>query len=174
MAPPRFAADAMLGRLARWLRVLGFDTTYDAAIADPDLVRLADREERILLTRDQHLLRELRPARSLEVRRDAPLEQLQEVVSALDLTPPAELFTRCLVCNTTLTSPLPVAEAERLLPPGAGALSGAVRRCMACGRVYWQGSHVRRMLDAVARALPGWSGRAMPNEPDMNRSGSAT
>jgi uncharacterized protein len=161
----KFAADAMLGRLARWLRVLGFDTTYDAAIADPDLVRLADREERILLTRDRHLLRELRPARSLEVRRDAPLEQLREVVTALDLTPPAELFTRCLVCNTALTSPLPVAEAERLLPPGAGGLSGAVRRCMACGRVYWQGSHVRRMLDALARALPGWSGHTVPNEP---------
>jgi len=165
MAPPRFAADTMLGRLARWLRVLGFDTTYDAGIADPDLVRLADREERILLTRDRHLLRELRPARSLEVRRDAPLEQLQEVVTALDLTPPAELFTRCLVCNTSLTSPLSVAEAERLLPPGAGGLPGAVRRCMACGRVYWQGSHVRRMLDALARALPGWSDRATPNEP---------
>ena len=156
----------MLGRLARWLRVLGFDTTYDAAIADPDLVRLADREERILLTRDRHLLRELRPARSLEVRRDAPLEQLQEVVTALDLTPPVELFTRCLVCNTTLTSPLPAAEAERLLSPGAGGLTGAVRRCMACGRVYWQGSHVRRMLDALARALPGWSSRPVPNERD--------
>ena len=51
--PPRFAADAMLGRLARWLRVLGFDTAYDSAIADPELVRMAAIEERVLLTRDR-------------------------------------------------------------------------------------------------------------------------
>jgi uncharacterized protein with PIN domain len=73
----------MLGRLARWLRVLGFDTFYDAAIADPDLVAIAAREQRVLLTRDRHLLRELRPAQALEVRRDDPLEQLQDVVAAL-------------------------------------------------------------------------------------------
>ena len=158
MAPPRFAADAMLGRLARWLRVLGFDTTYDAAIADSDLVRLADGEERILLTRDRHLLRELPPARSLEVRRDVPLEQLRDVVAAFDLTPPAELFTRCLVCNTVLTPPLPAAAAVRLLPPAAGELAGPVRRCPGCARVYWHGSHVRRMVRALARALPEWNG----------------
>jgi non-ribosomal peptide synthetase component F len=70
MLPPRFAADAMLGRLGRWLRVLGFDTSYDAALADAALVRLANEEARILLTRDRHLLRELRPLRAHEVRQD--------------------------------------------------------------------------------------------------------
>jgi len=70
MLPPRFAADAMLGRLGRWLRVLGFDTSYDAALDDAALVRLAHEEARILLTRDRHLLRELRPLRAHEVRQD--------------------------------------------------------------------------------------------------------
>jgi len=156
MVAPRFAADAMLGRLARWLRVLGFDTTYDASLADPALVRLADAEGRILLTRDRHLLRELRPARAIEVRSDLPLEQLRGILTALDLAPPAELFTRCLVCNAELSPPLPAIEAADSLPPAARGLPGPVRRCASCGRLYWHGSHVRRMRHALERALPGW------------------
>ena len=147
-AAPRFAADAMLGRLARWLRVLGFDTTYDAAIADTVLVRHANDEGRVLLTRDRHLLRELQPAQAHEVRQDAPLEQLGELVRALDLAAPAELFTRCILCNT------PLAPArDRETPLGA---QGPLLECPSCGRLYWHGSHVRRMRMALERALPGW------------------
>lgn len=156
MESPRFFADAMLGRLARWLRVLGFDTAYDATLPDPALVRLANAEDRLLLTRDRHLLRELRPARVLEIRRDPPLEQLREVIAALALEPPGELFTRCLVCNTPLSPPLAGDEAARLLPPSARDLPGPTRRCPNCGRIYWPGSHVRRMRDALEQALPGW------------------
>jgi len=148
----------MLGRLARWLRVLGFDTAYDAMLADPALVRLAAAEERILLTRDRHLLRELRPARALEIQNDVPLDQLRTVVTALGLTPPPELFTRCLLCNTPLSAPLAAADASSLLPPAARGLPGPVRVCPQCGRVYWPGSHVRRMRRALASALPGWAG----------------
>jgi uncharacterized protein with PIN domain len=154
---PRFLADAMLGRLARWLRALGYDTTYDPALPDPALVRLADAEQRILLTRDRHLLRELRPARAHEVRHDAPLVRLRALVRALQLAPPAALFTRCLVCNAVLSAPLPADEAAPLLPPAARGLPGPVRRCPACGRVYGEGSHVRRMRQALAAALPGWA-----------------
>lgn len=156
MDAPRFLADAMLGRLARWLRAVGYDTRYDATLADPVLVRLAAAEDRILLTRDRHLLRERRPARALEIRRDVPLEQLREVADALALAPPAELFTRCLVCNAVLSAPLPEEEARRVVPPAAVGLPGAVRRCPGCGRVYWLGSHARRMRAALERALPGW------------------
>jgi uncharacterized protein len=156
MPPPRFAADAMLGRLARWLRVLGFDTSYDAALADAALVRLAHDEGRILLTRDRHLLRELRPARAHEVRRDDPLDQLRELVAALDLPPPTELFTRCMLCNTVLSPPLEEHEWAPLLSPCLSEVHGPVRRCPACGKVYWHGSHVRRMREALGRGVPGW------------------
>jgi uncharacterized protein with PIN domain len=152
---PRFAADAMLGRLARWLRVLGYDTSYDIAIADPALVAHANAEDRILVTRDRHLLRELRPLRAVEVRHDDPLQQLRAVVAELALTPPTELFTRCLLCNTVLRV-LPPPEALPLLPEGVRALPGPVRRCPHCGRLYWDGSHVRRMRAALDRVLPGW------------------
>ena len=156
MPPPRFAADAMLGRLARWLRVLGFDTSYDTELADPVLVRIANEEGRILLTRDRHLLRELQPLRVHEVRQDEPLDQLRDLVTALELPAPAELFIRCMLCNIALPPPLDDEQADRLLPPGVRGIPGPVRRCPVCGRVYWHGSHVRRMRDALQRAVPGW------------------
>ena len=152
---PRFAADAMLGRLARWLRVLGYDTSYDTRLQDPELVRLADAEGRILLTRDRHLLRELRPQRAHQVRHDEPLEQLRDVVKALALAAPAELFTRCLLCNAVLQDLAPDA-AQPLLPEGVRGIPGPVRQCPHCARLYWNGSHVRRMRAALDRALPGW------------------
>lgn len=155
-AAPRFAADAMLARLARWLRLLGWDTTLDPALPDPELVFLANEQHRTLLTRDRHLLRELRPHRWHEVRSDAPLEQLRDVVQALRLSPPFELFTRCTVCNTLLSEPLPPDLREMLLPPDVRELPGPARRCPGCQRLYWQGSHARRMRDALERALPGW------------------
>ena len=153
--PPRFAADAMLGRLARWLRALGFDTAYDSAIADPDLVRLAAGEDRILLTRDRHLLRELRPERALEVRQDDPLEQLREIVEALELPGPVAMFSRCLLCNTLLEE-LGPAETETLIVELDYAPPLPVRRCPHCVKLYWEGSHSRRMRAALKRALPGW------------------
>jgi uncharacterized protein with PIN domain len=155
MPPPRFAADAMLGRLARWLRALGFDTAYDSAIADPVLVQMAADEGRILLTRDRHLLRELRPARALEVRHDDPLEQLRDVVAELELPGPAAMFSRCLLCNTRLEE-LGEAETRALAAELDYAPPPPVRRCPRCDKLYWEGSHSRRMRAALARVLPGW------------------
>ena len=145
----------MLGRLARWLRVLGYDTFYDIRVDDPVLVQLAREEDRMLLTRDRHLLRELRPVRSHEVRQDDPLQQLRDVVDTLALAPPAQLFTRCLLCNAVLQE-LAHADALPLLPEGGRGIECPVRRCPVCGRLYWDGSHVRRMRAALERALPGW------------------
>ncbi|WBY00452.1 Mut7-C RNAse domain-containing protein [Ramlibacter tataouinensis] len=153
---PRFAADAMLARLARWLRLLGWDTTLDAALHDGKLVRQAEQEDRVLLTRDRHLLRELRPHRALRIEHDDPLQQLAQVVRQLALAPPAELFTRCTVCNTALSAPLPPQARAALLPADVRELPGPARHCPGCGRLYWRGSHARRMRAALERALPGW------------------
>ena len=153
---PLFSADAMLARLARWLRVLGWDTRLDPHLPDPDLVALANAEGRLLLTRDRLLLRELQPARSLEIVHDAPLQQLVQVVTALQLEPPGELFTRCTVCNTPLSEPLHASQRARLLPPDVQALPGPARQCPGCGRVYWMGSHAKRMRGAIEAVLPDW------------------
>jgi uncharacterized protein len=149
----RFVADAMLGRLARWLRVLGFDTIYDPALDDPELVALAAAQARVLLTRDRRLVAERRPARALLLERDRPLDQLRAVIDACALPPPADLFTRCLVCNTPLRSAA-AGEMEALLPPAARALPGPFRRCPRCERVYWPGAHTRRMRAALGGVLP--------------------
>ena len=143
----------MLGRLARWLRVLGFDTAADASLHDRDLVRWADAEGRILLTRDRHLLRELRPRLALEIRHDAPLDQLRDVLTALGSPPPPGLFTRCTLCNGPLLRLAPGQDAAHL-PQGLRDDPGPVWQCRDCGHVYWQGSHVRRMRTTLARALP--------------------
>jgi uncharacterized protein with PIN domain len=89
------------------------------------------------------------------VRQNDPLQQLADLVLELRLPPPPELFTRCLLCNAALQAMDP-AEARPLLPEGARDLPGPVRRCPVCGRLYWDGSHVRRMRAAIERVLPGW------------------
>lgn len=152
--PERFLADAMLGRLARWLRVLGLDAVYDPETDDPDLVALADAEGRWLLTRDRHLVEHLRPRHAVLVGSDRPLRQLREVAGAAGLEPPFTLFTRCPVCNGALRAAT-AEEAETLVPEASRGL-GPVRRCPNCGRVYWRGSHTERMCRALAAAFPHW------------------
>jgi uncharacterized protein with PIN domain len=152
----RFLADAMLGRLARWLRVVGADTLQlPTETPDVALVARARDDERVLLTRDRHLLRELRPHRELAIRSDVPLVQLGEVVRAFGIRRPAELLTRCLLCNTLLVEMTP-AEILEQVPPRSRELAGPMRHCPTCGRAYWRGSHVRRMEAALETALPDW------------------
>lgn len=156
MQATAFLADAMLGRLARWLRVIGTDTLQLALeTPDPVLVERAREDARVLLTRDRHLIRELPPEQVLAVQSEVPLEQLAAVVRTFDLRRPAEFMTRCLVCNSPLLELRPDA-ARDALPPSARELPGPVRYCPKCNRVYWRGSHVRRMEAALAAALPEW------------------
>ena len=153
---PRFAADAMLGRLARWLRVLGFDTTCDASLPGAEQLERARQQGRILLTRNRCLMREMQPRSAFEVQGNDPLEQLRQVVTAVGLQAPSELFTRCMLDNAELSPPLPPAQADALVPAGVRGIPGPVRRCPLCARVYWHGSHARRMRAAIDQALPGW------------------
>jgi uncharacterized protein with PIN domain len=149
---PRFLADAMLERLARWLRVLGFDTASGTAATDAELVQRAREEGRVLLTRDHRLTHQWSSRESLLVVADKPLDQLLEVMSHYRLEAPQELFTRCLICNTVLRS-VSGEEVKALMPPGAHDRPETLRSCPSCDRVYWEGSHTRRMRSALERAL---------------------
>ncbi len=149
---PRFLADAMLGRLARWLRALGLDTAFDPEIADADLVRRAVEEGRYVLTRDRRLLEEWMVEGCLLVTADEPLEQLREVLAWRGLRGPWALFSRCLRCNTPLEAVSREAVAERL-PPRVRERGGRLALCPTCDRVYWEGSHTRRMRRRLEETL---------------------
>ena len=151
---PRFFADAMLGRLARWLRVLGYDTAYHAHIADADLVRQAQQEERCILTRDRALPREWQLDRYLLVEAQTPLSQLREVVQRFSLPWQDHLFSRCMVCNAPLQSVSPQ-EIAGAVPPYVLQHQQHFVRCPTCARVYWEGSHVVRMRCQLTRLFGG-------------------
>jgi uncharacterized protein with PIN domain len=150
----RFLADAMLGRLATWLRVLGYDAEYERG-KDRLLVERARREERILLTRDTGLLRRRGLPRHLFVRSDAVREQLREVLGAFRLVPNPD-GRRCLRCNVPL-EPCPRDEAQGRVPDFVWASQQGFTACPRCGRIYWAGSHRRHMLDEI-RALSAQAG----------------
>lgn len=145
----------MLARLARWLRVLDFDTRYDPEVHDPELVQLAEQEDRWLLTRDRALVTDLKPCKVVLIVNDRPLSQLSQVVEQCGLNKPDQLFQRCLVCNTPLRAATDT-EIRRHQPPSAGAYPDARLYCPQCERLYWPGSHTRRMTRSLAHALPQW------------------
>jgi uncharacterized protein with PIN domain len=154
---PRFIADAHLGALARYLRALGFDTLYRNHFADREIAALASAERRIVLSRDRALLMQKNITHGCYVRAERPLAQLQEIVARLDLVRAAAPFTRCLVCNAPL-QPLPYAEAAPRVPPTVARLHDEFRTCTVCDRIYWEGSHTRRLgavLDDALAALVG-------------------
>lgn len=149
---PRFVADAHLGALARYLRALGFDTLYRNDFADREVASLAAAERRIVLSRDRALLMHASITHGCYVRAERPLAQLKEIVARLDLFGAVAPFTRCLVCNAPLC-PLPYAEAAARVPPAVARLHDEFFTCTECDRVYWEGSHTRRLGAVLDEAL---------------------
>lgn len=154
---PTFIADAQLGRLARWLRFAGYDTRWRNAWRDADLVALAADEGRIVLSRDRDLLMHRDVEAGCYVRDDDPLRQLADVASRLrlDLAVSMQRPARCTVCNGTLAAAT-AAEVAPCLPTRAALEFDAWWRCTGCARIYWRGSHWRRLraaLDGVAAGL---------------------
>lgn len=179
---PRFVLDTHLGRLASYLRLLGFDALYDKGADDETLAGLAANERasggydpqgyalqghdsqgsdsqgrRILLTRDRGLLKRGQVTHGYCLRSTDSREQLREVVHRFDLAGAARPFTRCLACNGELR-PAAKEEVRHLLSEQTCRLYDEFGRCAACGRVYWKGGHYERMRDLVEEALG--SGRA--------------
>ena len=145
----RFIADAHLGRLARYLRFAGVDTRWRNAWSDADLVKIACSEERVVLTRDRDLLMHRALGAGCYLRDKRPLAQLAEVARryALDLV--GEKTSRCLECNEVLES-VSKPEVAGRLQPGTVSAFDEFWRCRECGRVFWRGSHWKRMRQALA------------------------
>lgn len=136
-APPKLLVDAMLGRLTKWLRLLGYDVEYWRDGSDEALMAHAQAEGRLIVTRDGPLAGR-RGVRALLVRAEDLDGQIAEVRAALGGTP--QPFTRCGECNGVLAS-LAHADAHDLVPPYVWHTQQEFRRCDRCGHVYWKGSH---------------------------------
>ncbi len=149
---PRFVLDVHLGRLARYLRLLGFDAAYDREAADEALAARSAAEHRILLTRDLGLLKRAEVTHGYWLRSTDPERQVAEVVRALDLAGASRPFTRCMICNAPLAN---VAEPEvrAALPEGVRGRHAHIARCTGCGRLYWPGSHFEKLARLVARLI---------------------
>jgi len=152
----RFVADAHLGGLARFLRMLGFDTLHRNAFDDEEIRRLADTEGRVVLTRDRELLKCREIARGAYVRSFKPEAQLREVAARYGLAALARPFTLCLRCNLPLKAVDRAAVAARV-PPAVYALHERFVRCPGCDGVFWPGSHYQRMLSALRSSLSALS-----------------
>jgi hypothetical protein len=148
----RFVLDTHLGQLARYLRLLGFDTLYRNDYEDPELAEIARDDGRLLLTKDRGLLKRKIVSRGYCVRETDPVLQLQEVVSRLDLRGQFEPFKRCLRCNGLIEAVAKAAVVDEL-PADTRRYYDEFRRCTACGRVYWKGSHYERMRKFLALTL---------------------
>ncbi len=147
---PRFVADCMVGRLAKWLRAFGYDVTYHPFAEDAQLTAWAREKDAILLTRDTMLARR-KGLRIIFVKDDRLEDQLRQVAeeTPLDLSQ-ARPLTRCLVCNHLL-EPAPRETVRARVPPYVYATQDHFMRCPSCRRIYWRGTHAGRIQERLAR-----------------------
>lgn len=142
---PRFVVDGHLGRLAAYLRMLGFDAWYDRFADDVLLAAVSSGERRVLLTRDVGLLKRREVESGYCVRNDKPHDQLREVSHRFALHSQFAPFRRCMDCNGQLC-PVSKDEIADLLPPHTREMKSEFSRCPDCGKIFWRGSHHARML----------------------------
>jgi uncharacterized protein with PIN domain len=151
---PKFVLDVHLGKLTRYLRMLGLDTLYNTGYQDRELADISFAENRCLLTRDRKLLMRTKIQRGLWIRSDIALEQAAEVIRRLDLKNSIRLFRRCTLCNGTLKV---IDQNEALVAfPGYNFLHGtSFFRCGQCQHIYWNGSHCKMYEERIMKSLFG-------------------
>jgi len=148
----RFVLDTHLGKLARHLRMAGFDCLYRNDYTDSELITIAVAERRIILTRDKGLLKQRLVTHGCFVRATESEQQLREVVRALQLEAALRPFSRCRECNAELRD-VPKAEVLARLPQKVRGAYDRFQLCPGCGRIYWEGTHyarLRRLLEPMA------------------------
>lgn len=152
----KFVVDNNVGKLARWLRMLGYDALFINPIADDDLVEIARKEGRVVLTKDTQIpLRRLAVSgevRVVYVEGDRVREQLCHVVGVLGLDHQTHRFTRCLECNVPLVERARE-DVQGQVPPYVFHTQSHFMGCPRCGRIYWPGTHWFRMRSEIDRLL---------------------
>jgi hypothetical protein len=151
-AEKRFSADSMLAKLARWLRLLGFDCSYDGGITDAELVRRAVEENRVILTRDRKLKDEWWVPNIHVVAAEGLREQLVEVLRRFDLARSIAVLSRCNACDQPVRS-VAADEIRDRVPTHVLELHHDFSTCPHCGRVFWEGTHATRIRHVVDELL---------------------
>jgi uncharacterized protein with PIN domain len=144
----KFMMDGHLGKLSKYLRLCGFDTLLDTGLTDSAIIDLSLKEHRIILTRDRGLLKNKRVTHGYWVRSTMPEEQLKEVLQRFDLRNNLHPFIRCMECNGILKD---VAKEDIMndLLPKTRYYYERFKKCIPCGRIYWEGSHYEKMKEFI-------------------------
>ncbi|MCL5966184.1 MAG: Mut7-C RNAse domain-containing protein [Deltaproteobacteria bacterium] len=152
---PRFIADGMLGKLAKWLRILGCDVEFFPKIPDDELADRVEETGRVLLTRDTRIIKRRKVRhRHFFVRGDDCKDQLRQVVAHSPLDPERRLFSRCVLCNEPLVT-IEKAGVEDRVPPYVYLTQDRFRTCASCGRIYWPATHHDGMARHLKELLEG-------------------
>lgn len=148
----KFILDVHLGKLARYLRLLGFDTIYENGLQDEEIIDTAILQKRIILTRDLGILKNDRVTHGYFVRSDNPRKQIREVMEHFSLYTQARPFSRCTACNGVVRS-ISLAQAEPLVSKRTFKYYRKFYICKSCRKTYWEGSHVGRMQKFLREIL---------------------
>ncbi len=142
----------MLGKLAKWLRIFGYDTVYNPYLTDGEILRIAKAEQRLILTRDTRLVlcRYAKP--NLLVEHDLLPDQLRQVIRELDLQLKGKLFSRCLICNCLL-QPINKELVRASVPAYVFATQSLFSRCPYCQRIFWPATHIDKMQAQIREIL---------------------
>lgn len=153
----KFILDVHLGKLAVYLRMLGFDVFYDTGIDDPQIAKISADEDRILLTRDRGLLMRSIVKRGLIVRNSDPMLQAVEVIGYFNLKGRIKPLTICLECNGKIEMLIEGSpefeEAMKQAPPKVRKWCGEYYMCRGCGKVYWRGTHYYDMISKILKMI---------------------
>lgn len=153
MSEARFIADCMLGKLAKWMKILGFDTEYHSVIDDRELVEKAIQGKRIILTRDRNLIKRKRLEDYILIKSEVPLEQVKQVLKDKKLKlDQSSLLSRCLICNVK-TIPIRKEEIKDLVPPYVYRTQKNFSHCPECERIYWGATHVDNIVQQLKKKL---------------------
>ena len=145
----KFAADRMLGRLVKWLRVIGQDVIYGPHLTGYGLIRAARRESRLILTRNREL-KQKQPPKFIFIESDRYAEQLLQVIDHCQLRPLKKCFTRCLVCNALLQAKAKDS-VKGIVPLYVFSTQENFFWCPECRRVYWPATHHQKILQQLAK-----------------------
>ncbi len=142
----------MLGGLAKWLRILGYDTLYYSDIDDSLLLRIAREEGRTLLTRDTRLIRVRGLKNFIFIKDDNPEDQLRQLFKSGQIQENREILSRCIHCNSILHT-ISSDKAEGTIPDFALWREGDVRQCPSCGKFYWKGTHPEKIRERLKQVF---------------------